>query len=37
MKQFKQTLEVMAVHRELSHFVMNEQCLIVTVVPGTTL
>lgn len=29
MKQFKQTLEVIAAHRELSQLVMNEQRLIV--------
>lgn len=37
MKQFKQTLEVIAVHRELPHFVMNEQRLIVALEPGTKL
>ena len=37
MQQFKQTLEVIAVHSELYHFMMNDQHLIVTLVPGIML
>lgn len=37
MQQFKQTLEVIAVPSELYHFMMNDQHLIVTLVPGIKL
>lgn len=37
MQQLKQTLEIIAVHSEFYHLMMNNQHLIVTLVPGIKL
>lgn len=34
MQKFKKTLAVIAIHSELYHFMMNNQHLIVTLVPA---